>query len=315
MSLLLIAGVISSALAEMKADFDVLKGRLGFNAPDAYTTLASIRTGNLRILPDGSGLSAWQDYLQSRRMDNILEDADVRRYCQQVDPGTGLPVPGIVITFSTSINQGESLFGKALAAGDGSFHRSAFATKIHSVGVALEGYRRMNYPGQNSTVDPNLSFLDPQALAANPYVYLIPVGVDIMRSPPLGDTSDLRQWKVDDVAIPLPFNIGGSGFSTKNFYQSADSLTEPLFTVRKHQAFRPTDSTQPFETGIYSGSALQFSQFTNRRLIGRSVWNSQWKLIIPGDTLLADPKEGLSRLIQTVKDIKLYFTTYSYSGN
>jgi hypothetical protein len=45
------------------------------------------------------------------------------------------------------------------------------------------------------------------------------------------------------------------------------------------------------------------------------VWNSQWKLVIPGDTLLADPKEGLSRFIQTVKDIKLYFTTYSYSGN
>ena len=60
---------------------------------------------------------------------------------------------------------------------------------------------------------------------------------------------------------------------------------------------------------------MQFSQFTNRRLIGRSVWNTQWKLVIPGDTLLADPKEGLSRLIQTVTDIKLYFTTYSYSGN
>ncbi len=306
---------ISSALAEMKADYDVLKGRLGFNAPDAYNTLASLRTGNLRILPDASGLSVWQDYLQQSRMENILEDADVRRYCQQVDPGTGLPVPGIVITFSTSINPGESLFGKALAAGDGSFHRSYFATKIHSVGVALEGYKGMNYPGQNNTTDPNLSYLDPQALAANPYVYLIPVGVDTMRSPPLGDTSDLRTWKVDDVAIPLPFNIGGSGFSTKNFYQAADSLTEPLFTVRKHQAFRPTDSTQPFETGIYSGSALQFSQFTNRRLIGRSVWNTQWKLVIPGDTLLADPKEGLSRLIQTVTDIKLYFTTYSYSGN
>ena len=49
--------------------------------------------------------------------------------------------------------------------------------------------------------------------------------------------------------------------------------------------------------------------------MGRSVWNSQWKLVIPADSLLADPKEGLSRFIQTVKDIKLNFTTYSYSGN
>ncbi len=321
---------ISSALAEMKADFDVLKGRLGFNAPDAYNTLASLRSGNLRILPTpvevvangitiapgpDTGLPAWQDYLQQSRMENILEDADVRRYCQQVDPGTGLPVPGIVITFSTSINPGESLFGKPLAAGDSSFHRSYFATKIHSVGVALEGYIGMNYPGHNSTADPNLAFLDPRALAANPYVYLIPVGVDTMRSPPLGDASQLRTWKVDDIAIPLPFNIGGSGFSTKNFYQAADSLTEPLFTARKHQAFRPTDSIEPFTFDVYNTTSMQFSQYTNRRLIGRSVWNSQWKLVIPGDTLLADPKEGLSRLIQTVTDIKLYFTTYSYSGN
>jgi hypothetical protein len=304
---------LSSALAEMKADFDVLKGRLGFNSPDAYSTLASIRTGNLRILPDTNGISTWQDYLQQSRMDNILEDADVRRYCQQADPGNGLPVPGIVITFSTSINPNESLFGKPLAAGDSAFHRSSFATKIHSVGVALEGYRGMNTPGLDHTSDPNLSYLDPLALAANPFVYLIPVGADIMRSPPLGDTSTLRQWKVDDVAIPLPFNIGGSGFSTKNFYQSSDSLTEPLFTIRKHQAFRPTDSIQAFEAGVYD--AINFSQYTNRRLIGRSVWNTQWKLVIPGDTLLADPKEGLSRFIQTVSDIKLYFTTYSYSGN
>ena len=306
---------LSSAMAEMKADYDVLKGRLGFNAPDAYNTLASLRTGNLRILPDSSGLSTWQDFLQQSRMDNILEDADVRRYCQQVDSGDGLPVPGIVITFSTSINKGENLFGKSLAAGDNAFHRSYFATKIHSIGVALEGYRGMNYPTKTGTADPNLSYLDPQALSANPYVYLIPTGVDTMRSPPLGDTSELRQWKVDDVAIPLPFNIGGSGFSTKNFYQSADSLTEPLFTIRKHQAFRPADSIEPFKADVYDGTGLKNSQFTNRRLVGRSVWNSQWKLVIPGDTLLADPKEGLSRLIQTLTDIKLYYTTYSYSGN
>jgi hypothetical protein len=306
---------LSSALAEMKNDFDVLKGRLGFNSPDVYTTLASLRTGNLRILPDANGLAAWQDYLQQHVLENILEDADVRRYCQQVDRGDGLPVPGLVLPFSTSINAGQNLFGQALAAGDAQFHRSHFATKINAVGVALEGYRGMNVPGVNNTSDPNLAYLDPQALSANPYLYLIPVGVDTMRSPPLGDSSKLRTWTVDDVAIPLPFNIGGSGFSGKNFYQSADSLTEPLFTLRKHQAFRPVDSAGEFTRNPYFGTGLQFSQFTNRRLVGRSVWNSQWKLVIPADSLLADPKEGMTRLMQTLTDIKLHFTTYSYSGN
>ena len=42
----------------------------------------------------------------------------------------------------------------------------------------------------------------------------------------------------------------------------------------------------------------------SRRLIGRSVWNSKWKLVIPGYTLLNDPEEGLDRFIQTVEDIK-----------
>ena len=51
------------------------------------------------------------------------------------------------------------------------------------------------------------------------------------------------------------------------------------------------------------------------RLLGRSVWNSRWKLIIPGNTLLNDPQEGLDRFINTVRDVKLYFSTYSYSGN
>jgi hypothetical protein len=139
---------------------------------------------------------------------------------------------------------------------------------------------------------------------------LIPVGADAMRSPPLGDEAEIRTWQVDDVAIPLPFNIGGSDFSNHKYYQSADSLTEPLFAIRKHQAFRPVDSAIPFNT-----LSLQLSPYTNRRLIGRSVWNTQWKLVIPGDALLNDPKEGLNRFIRTVKDLQLYFVTYSYSGN
>jgi hypothetical protein len=121
---------------------------------------------------------------------------------------------------------------------------------------------------------------------------------------------------VNDVAIPLPFNIGGSDFSTKKLYQSADSLAEPLFGVRKHQAFRPVSDPAYFNmSGEGNAAAIQISQFSNRRLIGRSVWNSQWKIVIPGRTLLNDPKEGLKRFINTVTDVKLHFVTYSYSGN
>ena len=177
----------------------------------------------------------------------------------------------------------------------------------------------MMFPGAEhlgvDVVIPNLSFLDPNRLSATPYIYLVPVGVDSMRSPALGDTSEVRTWSVDDVAIPLPFNIGGSEFSSAQLYQSGDSLSEDPFVIRKHQAFRPVSSASVFDPVIYGGAGLKRSAWTNNRLVGRSVWNSRWKLVIPGKTLLSDPSAGLTRFINSVKDIKLYFVTYSYAGN
>jgi hypothetical protein len=314
---------LSSILAEMKADWDVLRGRLGFNNPDAYGTTVSFRTANLRILPTSDGDSNWKDALEAARVKNLLEDPDVRRHCMQIDDGSGLPVPGIVLTFETTVANGYNVFGRELAAGDPFFNPASFATKIFGVGVALVGYKGMSDPGANagssgggSPTDPGSWFLDPLALSATPYVYLVPVGVDSMRSPPLGDSTQIRSWSVDDVAIPMPFDIGGSGYSGQNLKASENSLTEPLFAVRKHQSFRPVSSPALFSPSLYGSSgSLMRSQFTNNRLVGRSAWNSKWKLVIPGRNLLNNPNEGLDRFIQTVKDVQLHFVTYSYSGN
>ena len=317
---------LSGALAEMNADWQVLKGRLGFNNPDGYGTTASLRTGNFRVLPGADGDTAWKDVLNRARRDDLLQDVDVRRMCMQLDRGDGLAVPGLILEFSTTIADGLNLFGQPLAAGDSAFHPSAFATKIFGMGVALEGYKGMDNPFPNtgavagsgavSPADPNLAFMDSTAMAATPYVYLIPVGLDSMRSPPLGDQSTIRTWSVQDVTVPMPFNIGSSDFSTKRLWQSSESLTEPLFAVRKHQAFRPVPTAAVFTPNIYGVSGgLARSQFTSSRLIGRSVWNSHWKLVIPGQTLLNNPTEGLDRFIQSVKDVKLHIVSYSYSGN
>jgi len=303
---------LSSALAEMKADWDVLKGRLGFVNPDSYHTVPSLRAENYRILPGSDGDKNWQDLLSQSRVADLLADPDIKRNCMQIDDGSGLPVPGIVLTFSTVIADGLNLFGQPLAPGDHAYSSSSFATKIFALGVDFDGYIGMDNPtGPTTNVLSN-----PNALAADPYVYLIPVGVDSMRAPPLGDTSGVRTWSVDDLAIPLPFNISGSDLSSLPFYTSGDSLSEPLFGVRKHQAFRPVSTTDAFTRDIYGGSGgLQPSEYSNRRLIGRSVWNSKWKLVIPGKTLLLNPSQGLDTFIRTVKDVKLYFVTYSYSGN
>ena len=310
---------LSSTLAEMEADWKVLKGRLGFNNPDVYGTTVSLRQENYRILPGIDGEDEWKDVLESGRVANLMDDKDIQRYCMQIDPGDGLPVPGIVIPFSTIIANKVNLFGRDLAAGDSAFSPSSFANKIFSVGVVLDGYIGMADPpanivvvGGSSPTAPNVSFLTPNALSATPYVYLVPVGADAMRSPALGDVDTIRVWNVNDVAIPLPFNIGSSNFSENNFLHAGDTLTEPLFRIRKHQAFRPVSSAQYYQN---DNGRLLPSEFTNNRLIGRSVWNTQWKLIIPGHTLLANPDEGLDRFVRTVKDIKLHFETYSYSGN
>ena len=114
-----------------------------------------------------------------------------------------------------------------------------------------------------------------------------------MRSPPLGDGSVLRSWNVKDVTIPLPFNIGASEFSARSIWQTKDILSEELFAVRKHQAFRAV-LWEAADGGTFSDTAPIYapSKIVNNRLVGRSVWNTKWKLVIPGKTLLNDPEEG-----------------------
>jgi hypothetical protein len=254
--------------------------------------------------------------LVASTVSNILDDPDVKRYALQPGNPTALAQPGIIIPFETSIQAGSNFFGLPLAGGDHTFTPSSFATKIRSTGIAFKGYVGMDSPtttsstlsslGAVSPSDPNSSFTDPNALSATPYIYLIPAGVDSMLSPPVNGTSTVRSWAVEDQAIPLPFNIGGTDFSTNRNFVSSDSLSEPEITLRKQQAFRavPDGTSFPSDPG-----------FTNARLIGRSVWNTRWKIVIPGDTLLNDPQKGIKTFTETVKDIKLHLETYSYSGN
>jgi hypothetical protein len=87
--------------------------------------------------------------------------------------------------------------------------------------------------------------------------------------------------------------------------------------LRKHAALRA------YHDGGFDLSEMTFSS----RLIGRSVWNTQWLLIIPGRTLLSDGATGIQRFIRGrettpgtwdgngVKDIRIFFQTYAYAGN
>ena len=294
---------LAGTMAQLNADFAVAEGRLGINNPDHYNTLFSLRQELFRLLPHVedetiSADEAWQQTLEQHIVPNVLSDPQVAAYCRGLKKADGSAIPGFIIPFSTTIEDGKNFFGLDLAAGDHAYSQSNFATKIAAVGVALPGYVGMA-DGESTA---------PGALSATPYAYLIPCGSDFMRMP-MGDTGDIRSWQVVDQALPLPYNLGASDFNTTQFFGPNDTFAERPWVTRKHQAFRMVADPSLYEAGDLP------TVFTNARLIGRSVWNSQWKIVIPAHTLLKNEQQGMNHFAATVDDIKLFLRTYSNAGN
>jgi hypothetical protein len=144
-------------------------------------------------------------------------------------------------------------------------------------------------------------------LAVTPRAYLIPVGMDVLRSP-TGDTLATREWRVFDQALPIPFPIGNTDIGTAGFIPINDTLSGAYGEMRRFTSMRayPTEAFASLDEATIAA---------NTRLIARSVWNTQWLLIIPGGTLLFDPDKGIDNFINSVTDIRLLMMTYSYSGN
>ena len=172
----------------------------------------------------------------------------------------------------------------------------------------LPGYVGMDAFATGTLGSTGPSSSAPDSLSATPYVYLIPTGTDSMFAPALGDTGVIRSWKVADQALPLPYNLGATSFNGTQFFQTNGTLSEQPWIIRKHQAFRPVDDPAYFYSWVPA-------DFESNRLVGRSVWNGQWKIVIPAYTLLNDEEEGLDRFVRSVKDIQLFLRTYSHSGN
>ncbi|MEN9632667.1 MAG: hypothetical protein RL077_1071 [Verrucomicrobiota bacterium] len=305
---------LAGALAGLNSSWSVAKSRLGFNNPDLYRSTFSLRTEKYRIVNGTAGDQAWREVLMAAKRDNLMDDPDAARYCLNLGLDTSAAVPGFVFEFASTITPGVNFFGKPLAGGDITYSATSFATKIRQAGVAFSGYVGLVDPtgtsatttaiGAVSPTDPYTAYADGLALSGTPYVYLIPAGVDSLRSP-MEKSSVVRTWTVVDQAVPFPFNINQGNYASAKSWTSSNSLTEN-YVLRQHQAFRAVADGAVFSTD---------RGFTNGRLIGRSVWNSRWKLVIPAETLLADPKKGMQVFIDTVKNIKIHFETYSTAGN
>ncbi|GAA5481959.1 hypothetical protein [Haloferula sargassicola] len=304
-------GGLASLLARLQSDWSVVKSRLGINNPDPYGTLFSLRQELFRIRtdePSEEDNKIWQQALEQHIMGNVLNDPDVAESCLNLRKPDGSSVPGFVIPFGTTIAHGLNFFGYPLASGDHAYTASNFATKIQASGVVLKGYVGMDPYSAGTPGAGGPASSAPNSLSATPYVYLIPAGVDSMLASPLGDTAVVRSWAVKDQAVPLPFDLGNDDFAATQFFTPQGTLNEQLWITRKHQAFRPVNDASYFYSTLPS-------EFTNSRLVGRSVWNSQWKLVIPAYTLLNNESEALDRFVRSVSDIQLFLRTYSHSGN
>jgi hypothetical protein len=299
----------------MKANWEVIEPGFGFNNPDVETRRISMRTELMRTALSAGGDSAWQNALNTLcRVDNLYDMPEFKRYCKPFTTTTNVE-PALVIPFSSTIMAGQNFFGNSLAGGDNYFNSTFAATKIRSVGVWFFNY--------NNTYNTNSSG---GGLATEPNVYLVPVGMDIQRAP--DDVDTLRSYTIVDQVLPMPYPLTSAQLANPKWIAVFDSLSGSLADLRRYPAFRAFHENAANKYTQDDGYIDPAEMISNARLVGRSVWNTRWLLIIPGRLLLNDPNEGLERFIfgagtgtgpsqrdgNGVKDIRILFKTYSVAG-
>lgn len=292
---------LAGPLGQMRQNFDVLKSQLGFNNPQVETNRFSLRREAFRLLDDSD--EEWRTRLDNEfRVDDLWQIPEFRRYCRPFAPESAGPQPGLVIPFETTVTFGLNFFGWPLGPGDSFYDSSHFSTRINSVGTWF-----VNYTGL--------------PLTNTPRVYLVPVGADVLRSPS-DDLFTTREWQVVDQALPVPFPLAEADFDDPNWIPINDTLSDSFAKIRRIGSYRAYHSDG-------SGTPVLAETTFDSRLVGRSVWNRKWLLIIPGGTLLSDPNEGLDTFINGllipdgggerdgngVSDIEIFFSTYAYTGN
>jgi hypothetical protein len=284
-------GGLAEILAQLNGNFQVLKGQLGINNPQSEIEKISLRSELFRIMPASESIPAsddrWKDALNSRIVEDLTTMPEFTRYCRPFSTPEEGAQPGIVIRFSSQINSGVNFFGNKLAPGDHKYSTANFATKIRGFGVWLENYNEAG-------------------LVTTPRAYLVPVGNDYLRTSSATESST-RVWNVMERRIPTPFVINQNNLTAPGYIPTLNGVDGGFGQIRRHGDFRMYHDN--------GDDSVEDSELTfDSRLIGRSVWNSEWLLIIPGAGLDADPTEGLRKLSETITDIKLHFKTYSHQG-
>jgi hypothetical protein len=313
-------GGLAELLSLLKGNFDAIEGQIGLNhiqvayegismraekfrigppldpaIQEALDTPAADRTpeqvklvaDNLATIDEAAASTQrWKETLKGNVVDDLWQVPEFRMHCRPfADPSAGKQ-PGMVIRFSGNIEPGLNYFGHPLVGGDHAYSTSQFATRIAVAGVLLKGY-------------PNAD------LATTPRAYLIPVGTDYCRVS-TSQSPMTRSWTVKDARIPTPYVINQSQINSPGFIPRLDGIDGSFGDVRRHADFRMFHEAD--------GDHAADDDNNSTRLMARSVWNSQWLLIIPGAGLYYDSTEGVKRFTEGVSDIMLNFKTYSHNG-
>lgn len=281
-----------------------LRGQLGFNNPARENLSFSLRAGLFRAVTNDFGDDSWRAWLTSCKVANIAELPEFVRYCKPPNEFGlgGRREPGLVIPFTSAIKYRHNFFGWPDTRGSANFSSSYFATKIKSVSVQFDGYDSVN-------------------LSTTPYVYVIPVGNDVMLAPitagmPVAPT---REWKILDQFLPATLSLTNafSSFPSDSWIPISEMEGQnSFFAIRRYSQMRA------YHGGI-NGTPTNPELEAYKRLIGRSVWNTRWLIIILGGDLDGiNPDRGIQTFIngvsgngEGVTDINLKYSTYSYQGN
>ncbi len=277
-------GGLAEILATLNANFNVLESQLGINSFQIANEDISLRRELFRIGQGSASDARWTNALKARMVDDLWQVPEFRQHCRPfADPTDGVQ-PGLLLRFRTSIEPGLNFFGRPIGKDDHVYSTANYATKIGAVGVFLEDYASAE-------------------LAITPRAYLIPIGTDYLRVSN-ADRPVTRSWNVRDTRIPTPYTINQNQLTAPGFIPSLDGVDGRFGEIRRHGDFR-----------MYHEDELDLADDEqSTRLTGRSIWNSEWLLIIPGAGLFADPEMGLTKFTEHVSDIKLNFKTYSHNG-
>ena len=153
-------------------------------------------------------------------------------------------------------------------------------------------------------------------------MYLVPVGTDKMREPG-SDGETVAAFNVVDQTVPVPYALTAGEIAEANrlpLYTDGEfGGVDAVTRIRRHPSFRAYYGA--------TGAAPSDAQLDATRLVGRSVWNTRWLLVIPAGALNADRDAALRAFIcgldadrdgvidvLPVRDIRIGFKTYSNSG-